>query len=91
MTNEQTIRSITRACRGPLPQKARDAVAFLLKEGRHQEAASMDAASRLGCGYDFNNVIVAGPHDGQLHEYTCPKCKLTGQYRAPWFEVADGH
>jgi hypothetical protein len=41
---------------------------------------------RAGCGYDFNDTIAAGPLDGMLHTYQCPKCGLQGEYTAPLFD-----
>jgi len=40
------------------------------------------------CGSDFNDVILAGPLDGQAHTYTCPRCGIEGHYTAPWFPAA---
>lgn len=40
---------------------------------------------RSGCGYDFNETILANPLDGKVREYECPKCKVKGEYRAPIF------
>ena len=38
-----------------------------------------------GCGYDFNEVVIAGPLDGEEHDYKCPKCGVQGSYRPPLF------
>jgi len=51
-------------------------------------AAQADAALRLGCGYDINQIILAGPLDGDVHPYACPQCGLPGTYRAPlWVDL----
>jgi hypothetical protein len=35
------------------------------------------------CNYDFNNIILANPFDGQSHRYVCPRCSVSGTYDAP--------
>lgn len=40
-------------------------------------------SERPPCGYDFKQTILSGLWDGELHKYTCPKCGVTGEYRAP--------
>ena len=82
---ESHIRSVTRTCRGTLPPKVRKEVNKLMAEGKVTEARDLDASGRSGCGADFNDIIVAGPKDGQNHEYTCPHCGLKGEYKAPIF------
>lgn len=42
-----------------------------------------------GCGADFNDIICAGPFDGEQHEYVCPKCGQVGLYGAPLFELEE--
>ena len=83
---EEEIRGITRKCRGTLDAGARKAVNALLEEGRLAEARASDRANRSGCGNDFNIIVVGGAWDGKIHEYECPKCGLTGEYRAPVFK-----
>lgn len=39
----------------------------------------------MPCGYDFNETILAGPLDGDVHDYVCPRCGVKGTYRAPLF------
>src|SRR5262245_56995727 len=34
-------------------------------------ARELDGLLRVGCGADFNDVIVAGPLDGTVQPYTC--------------------
>lgn len=53
-------------------------------QARVREIARREA--RAGCGYDFNETVIAGPFDGEEHEYKCPNCGLTGVYRAPHFD-----
>lgn len=87
---EEHIRSIKRRCRGTLSAAARKTVNALLDEGRLPEARQADRANRSGCGADFNDIIVAGPWDGETHEYKCSKCGLEGEYRAPVFYDDEG-
>lgn len=83
------IRGIARVCRGPLSEDAATVKDALLADGRLEEAAEEDKAGRAGCGADFNDIVCAGPLDGKLHPYECPKCGVTGEYRAPFYELAD--
>lgn len=85
---ETLIRSIERRCRGPLKPGAAGAIAELLERGDTEKARGVDAAARRGCGADFNEVILAGPLDGEPHAYKCPSCGLTGTYTAPLLPVA---
>jgi hypothetical protein len=39
-----------------------------------------------GCGYDFNDLILANPLDGQDRVVACPKCNNQISYKAPTFE-----
>jgi len=39
------------------------------------------------CGYDFNNLILQYPFDGQLHEVKCPQCGEPRQFRSPMIDV----
>lgn len=41
----------------------------------------------VGCGYDFNQTILANPLDGEVYQYECPQCGTTGTYRAPLLDV----
>ena len=83
---EASIRTVGRLCRGPISQADRNVVNLLLNEGNEEDARNWDAISRPGCGYDFNNIVVDGPWDGESHPYTCPKCGCTGSYQAPAFQ-----
>lgn len=83
---EREIRSIKRTCRGPLPHLIRKRVGVMLKEGFRDEAARLDDASRLGCGYDFNTIILSNPLDGVRRGYVCPKCGVGGYYTPPKYE-----
>jgi len=82
---EKTIRAIERRCRGPQPEKIAHVITKLLRTGKVEEAKSLDRVSRSGCGYDFNETILKNPLDGKEHDYKCPKCGVTGSYRAPKF------
>jgi hypothetical protein len=50
-------------------------------------AHALGNALRPGCGYDFNETILANPLDGLEHAYVCPRCLVAGSYRAPMIEV----
>lgn len=39
------------------------------------------------CGRDFNDEICANPFDGEVRNYACPACGLTGTYRSPFYEI----
>ncbi|MGH9886145.1 MAG: hypothetical protein ACREBE_11485 [bacterium] len=66
------------------------AVATSLLHDGHTVAASLvdNVARAKACGADFNDIVCAGPLDGQPHEYKCPKCGVTGTYNAPLYEIA---
>ena len=51
-----------------------------------RRVASLVSAHTEVCGYDFNDTVVAGPWDGELHNYQCPRCGVVGSYRSPLFE-----
>ena len=38
---------------------------------------------RVGCGADFNDVILSEPLDGKDHVAKCPECGLVIRYRPP--------
>ncbi len=40
-----------------------------------------------GCGRDFNEEVCANPFDGEVRNYVCPACGLTGTYRSPLYEI----
>lgn len=48
-----------------------------------RRVASLVSAHAEDCGYDFNDTVVAGPWDGEEHDYKCPRCGVVGSYRAP--------
>jgi hypothetical protein len=48
-----------------------------------EAAGALDAATRAGCGYDLNELILAGGLDGQAHEAPCPNCGRTVRWTAP--------
>jgi hypothetical protein len=88
MTRAQAIaqiRAVQRRCRGPLSPASAKVVKALLSDGRTEQAKRADAVGRVPCGADFNAIVIAGPWDGERHEYTCKKCGLKGTYRAPHF------
>ena len=43
--------------------------------------------ARLHCGFDFNQVVLSFPFDGQERDYECPKCEVKGTFRSPVIEV----
>ncbi len=84
--HEAQVRAVGHTCRGPLPDEDRAEVNNLLAAGDTVEAQKVDKAGRAGCGYDFNETILSNPLDGEEHDYECPRCGVTGVYRAPLFE-----
>jgi hypothetical protein len=46
-------------------------------------AQVLDQHLRVGCGADFNDVILANPLDGDEVDAKCPRCGLAISYRAP--------
>lgn len=82
----EMIRAVERRCRGCLPAEAREAVVRMMADGRVAEARALDANLRSGCGYDFNEIVITGPWDGQEHAYVCPQCGVEGTYLTPRFE-----
>jgi hypothetical protein len=60
-------------------------------EELHKEIIGLICAceDRVGklCGADFNEVVLAGPLDGEQHDYICPRCKVHSVYVAPKFDV----
>jgi len=83
---EAIVKDTALTCRGPLPPKARKLVNKLLEAGDVEKARLVDDENRPGCGYDFNETVLSNPLDGKIHEYECPDCGVTGEYRAPIFE-----
>lgn len=87
---EARIRSVTRTCRGPLPEEAQEKIGAALQAGDTEFARRLDRDNREGCGADFNDVVVEGPFDGEVHEYECAECGVEGTYRAPQFDLDEG-
>ena len=83
---EAQVRSVGRTCRGTLPVSARRKINALFELGGPELARKTDEKARSGCGFDFNEVILANPLDGKEHSYTCPHCGVEGTYIAPLFE-----
>lgn len=86
---EARIRRVRRTCRGPLPEEAQERIEEALAEGDTGLARRLDRDNREGCGADFNEIVLAGPFDGEEHEYECPKCGVTGTYVAPDLEIVN--
>jgi hypothetical protein len=79
----RSVRAVDRRCRGPLPPEVREAARSALASGFIDLAAQLDAAGRVGCGYDVNELILSQPLDGQLHAAPCPSCGTMIQWVAP--------
>lgn len=47
------------------------------------EGGSTEPYAPRRCDYNFNYTILAGPFDGKVHSYQCPRCGVTGEYQAP--------
>ena len=80
---EAEVRGVGRTRRGPLSAAGAAERDAALTAGDHEGARAIDAQQRTPCGADFNDVVCAGPFDGQEHPYACPACGVTGVYRAP--------
>lgn len=86
---ERHIRLVGRRCRGPLEPDALDEVRRLLSEGRLETAVQVDRIGRRGCGYDVNDLICAGPLDGQSRTVPCPTCGNTITYTSARYELSE--
>lgn len=86
---EARIRRVGRTCRGPLPEEARERIQEALAGGHTELARRLDRDNREGCGMDFNEVVLAGPFDGEEHAYECPKCGVEGTYVAPDLTISE--
>jgi hypothetical protein len=86
---EAVIRAVGKTCRGALSPKALAAKNAALADADHDHAKTIDTVGRKPCGFDFNETILAGELDGQDHEYECPRCQVTGTYRAPKIAIAE--
>ena len=64
-------------------------IAALRGEGLVSAAQVANALFRAGCGQDVNDLILAGPLDGEEHRYTCPACGVEASYRAPFIQTSD--
>jgi hypothetical protein len=65
----------------------RELISELLAAGQLDEARALDEFSRIRCGRDFADTVLANPLDGRRYSYECPDCGLTGVYDAPTFNV----
>jgi hypothetical protein len=125
---EQSIRAVTRTCKGPHVLSSEQQVKFRDLWYVCQDAGDWHAAQSIvgvlerflgtghmaipeqdwealyrravdliyirkmtinpeaGCGYDFNEIILANPLDGQDRIVPCPKCGNQISYKAPTFE-----
>ena len=74
--------------RAPLDSKIQEVTATLV------ELIDLDdnhCLGRAGCGHDMTAQIAAIPDDGDVYQYTCPKCGNTGTVRkGQAVEVNDG-
>lgn len=59
----------------------------LTPEEAAQRVLLASLRKRKGCGADFNEVILAGPLDGEQHPYRCPQCGNEGVYIPPIFDA----
>ncbi len=88
---EDIIRAVGRTCRGPYTdESAREAVTDLMRRGEMEQARQLEDGSRNPCGYDVNEIVVAGPWDGEDYEVACPGCGQKITYRAPSFPGLTG-
>jgi len=85
LSPEQTVRAVSRTCRGPLKSGYRERIDQALAKGDRAGASRIDAEGRPGCGQDVNDLIVKGGLDGKEHEAACPKCRVSLTWTAPHF------
>lgn len=93
---EYLVRSQGRWCKGPKKEgadaeyaKMREVVGMTGGQEQGFDLATMDAVLREGCGYDFNEVLMQYPLDGNEHFVPCPKCGMTISFRSPIFVLSD--
>lgn len=58
-----------------------------MDKGQVEEARSLQ--TRKGCGYEYAELVIAEPFDGEEHDVTCPKCGNKSSFRAPLFADLD--
>lgn len=63
-------------CRGRLADEHRAAIGQLLADGDRVGAATLDRASRAGCGADLTDLIEGVPADGAEYALACPRCGM---------------
>lgn len=104
---EFLVRSQGRPCKGPKKPgveheyaKMRSVAGMVGGEDKGYSIAFMDSVLREGCGYDFNNIIMAYPLDGADHSdlspfggpdksAKCPECGQSISFRSPYFNLVD--
>lgn len=64
-----------------------EAISGLLSEGKNNQASAVHLASRKGCGYSFNKIVLSNPLDGKDHAGKCPGCGRDYEYTAPYIEI----
>lgn len=90
------IRSIGRTCKGPI-KKGKEAEYGELRRAAGNfgggntgyDIGLVDRLNRDFCGYDFNNVVVQHPFDGQSHVVECPNCHQKINFTSPVFNLSD--
>jgi len=101
------VRSVQRTCKGPKKEgaekeyaKMREVVGYAGGEDKGYALQFMDSILREGCGYNFNDIIVKYPFNGEDHSdltaiggpdksVACPKCGLKISFRSPYFNLSD--
>lgn len=94
------VRSVKRLCKGPFKserhraeyQELRSNVGMVATEESAKRGYSiemLDTLNRNYCGYDFNNIIMEYPLDGNDHLVPCPKCGQEISFRSPRFDLSD--
>jgi len=88
-TKEERESAIAIAQRAATAQAdAAGIVAAFRTQGHVQGATLANSMFRAGCGQDLNEVILAGPLDGDEHLVPCPGCGREVSYRAPFIRTA---
>ena len=77
---QETVRSISRRCRGPRLPVGDRAVSEAFAAGDLEQAAMMDALHREPCGADINDLILEFPLDGEPKAAPCYGCGRTVEW-----------
>jgi hypothetical protein len=82
----EQMRAIPRRCAGQFgsgwdPTETRQRINQMRVQGKRDEARALEIASRVACGRDLNDLILAHPFDGKEFSVTCPDCGTKSSHR----------